>query len=104
MAYFTVRAFVPEPKIGRHTADDYQRLHDAFLAINLYRYIKGDDGVFYDLPPGEYSGEGNLTAKQVQEMASNAMNKARMSGHVLVSRCDQRAWVLAPQVAFARAS
>ncbi len=65
-------------------------------AIGLGRAIIDSDGVWYDLPPAEYYGEGTGTREGVLESVKAAAAKVKTSYAVLVTESVASTWYNLP--------
>lgn len=93
MGKFTVR-------VELHQADysDYVELHKFMEEVGYKRVIQGDSGRWFELPPAEYYGEGNVTAEGALEYAKRAAERTGRTFGVLVTEGETRAWWNLPVV------
>ncbi|WP_175689683.1 DUF2622 domain-containing protein [Burkholderia anthina] len=91
MARFVVRV-----ELHSATWQDYEKLHVHMSAIGLGRKIQGGNGVWYDLPPAEYYGEGVVTKEAVLEGAKAAAAKVKTSYAILVTESVASTWFNLP--------
>lgn len=93
MADYTVRIVLHDA-----TATHYQRLHEAMEAAGAKRQIRGDSGILFDLPDGEYVMSNSLTAVRLRDAVVDIATavKAEPSPSVLVTETLSWAWMLRP--------
>ncbi|WP_322038519.1 hypothetical protein [Burkholderia cenocepacia] len=91
MARFVVRV-----ELHSATWDDYEKLHGQMAATGLGRKVQAGNGFWYDLPPAEYYGEGNVTKEAVLEAAKAAAAKVKTSYAVLVTESVASTWYNLP--------
>lgn len=76
------------------SAVDYELLHEAMVACNFSRSVKGSDGKNYLLPTAEYVAFGNATTEHVRDLAIAAANTTGRSSWVLAVSYEAAAWQL----------
>lgn len=93
MAFFTIRVV-----LHAATAKNYADLHARMINAGASRTIRGDDGVVYDLPDGEYDLVSGLDAGSVMRAVADIARgvKAVPDPSVLVTEAKSRAWRLRP--------
>ena len=91
-------------RVVLHNANwaNYQVLYDEMAKLKFTDEIRGDNGVVYKMPDGEYTSWGDLTAVQVRDLASAAAVKTGKPFAVFVTEAVQQCWVGLPVVATAR--
>ncbi|HGN1931984.1 DUF2622 domain-containing protein [Providencia rettgeri] len=87
MARCTVRVELPNADY-----DDYQNLHERMSHNGFHKYIKSNDGVWYNLPNAEYNYDGNLDLEGVFQSAINVAKSVRVNAKVLVTESAGRLW------------
>lgn len=87
MARCTVRVELPNADY-----DDYQNLHERMSNNGFHKYIKSNDGVWYNLPNAEYNYDGNLDLEGVFQAAINVAKSVRVNAKVLVTESAGRLW------------
>lgn len=91
MASYSIRVV-----IHRAAAEQYLRLHEAMAKLQCSRRIRGDDGIWYDLPDGNYQLYSNAPIESVLVAVKHAAATAASSSSVLVAEVVQQRWVLRP--------
>ncbi|WP_167153184.1 hypothetical protein [Burkholderia sp. Cy-647] len=91
MARFVVRV-----ELHSATWQDYENLHVRMNAIGLGRKIQGANGVWHDLPPAEYYGEGDVSRDDVLAGVKAVAEKVKTSFSVLVTESVTSAWYNLP--------
>jgi hypothetical protein len=70
----------------------YETLHGIMEGRGFSRLIRGDDGVWYKLPPAEYHFAGEATPEQVRAAACDSAARVVSSYAVLVTDYTRCAW------------
>jgi hypothetical protein len=93
MAQHTIRVV-----IHGATAKNYDDLHTGMVRLGANRTIRGDDGVTYDLPDGEYDLSSTSGAVAVRDAVYRVARAVRpdLDPSVLVTTSAARAWRLRP--------
>lgn len=92
MAKYTVRIVLHEA-----TYEHYESLHDEMLQkLQALRQVKGENGVWYDLPDAEYDVSSKLGKKELCDAVYGIAEsvKASPSPSVLVTKSAGRSWRL----------
>jgi hypothetical protein len=94
MASFTIRV-----ELHGASSADYKRLHDAMFAAACRVFVRGDNGVLYVMPTGEYDYQSDTLS--VEQVRTNILAIARvvhptMEPWVFVTQVAARAWSTTP--------
>lgn len=87
MNSFTIRVLLH--KAG---SADYASLAHRLRAIAVVDVIRGDDGTWYRLPPGEYHYEGEAKSAQLMAAVTRVADAVKPPSAVLVSQALRRQW------------
>ncbi|WP_311746832.1 hypothetical protein [Proteus penneri] len=87
MPRYTVRIELPNADY-----DDYQSLHERMSNNGFHKYIKSDDGVWFNLPDAEYNYDGDLDIDGVFQSAVNVAKSVKANAKVLVTESAGRKW------------
>ncbi|MDL9982864.1 DUF2622 domain-containing protein [Providencia rettgeri] len=93
MVKCTIRVELPNANY-----DDYQNLHERMKNSGFHKYIRSDDGVWYNLPDAEYNYDGPLDLDGVFQSAVNVAKSIRVNAKVLVTESVARRWFNLDQV------
>jgi hypothetical protein len=74
------------------TYQHYEALHAHMERRGFSRLIKGNDGVWYRLPPAEYHYSGNATRDQLLAAAKESAASVRPGYAVLVTEYTGCSW------------
>lgn len=85
-------SFVTRVELHSGTAADYQTLNAAMEANGFSRAVRSDDGSAVFLPTGQYVGNGELTARDVSQIAQGAALSTKKGFAVFVSDLSTAAW------------
>lgn len=85
-------SFVTRVELHHGTAEDYQTLNAAMETSGFSRAVLSDDGSAVFLPTGQYIGNGELTARDVSQIAQGAALKTKKGFAVFVSDLNTAAW------------
>jgi hypothetical protein len=91
-----MNSFITRVELHGANWQDYENLHSYMAAARFYRTIKGDDGVIYQLPTATYSSHGNLSAREVRELAMSTAARTGRRAWVLVTETKSNYWQLQP--------
>jgi len=87
-----VASYITRVELHSAVYSDYENLHREMAAAGFRRVIKGDDGIWYQLPLAEYSCETTFTINQVHAAADSAASRTGKSHAVLVSEYVRCQW------------
>ena len=81
-------------RVELHNAgySDYLQLHGAMENEGLSRTIKGNDGLWYQLPMGTYNLEGHFAIGNVKAGVIKAANTVGKKYSILVTAGTHRDW------------
>lgn len=85
-------SFITRVELHSASLPDYEKLHSAMSVEGFRRTIKGDDGIWYQLPTAEYSYSGSVTIADVLAKARRAAEKTGKSSGILVSEYVRATW------------
>ncbi len=85
-------SFVTRVELHSGTPADYQSLNTAMESAGFSRAVLSDDGSAVYLPTGQYIGNGELTARDVSQIAQSAALKTKKGFAVFVSDLNTAAW------------
>jgi len=85
-------AFVARVELHQGTSQDYQTLNTAMESTGFSRAVRSDDGSAVLLPTGQYVGNGELTARDVSQIAQGAALKTKKGFSVFVTDLSTAAW------------
>jgi|ERR1019366_324261 hypothetical protein len=85
MPQFTTRVEL----YGTPSNETYNLLHSAMAVNKFSRNIKGTDGKIYELPHAVYYSYGNLTCKEVMNLAINSAKTVWKDFAVVTTITDQ---------------
>lgn len=78
-------------------AKDYERLHELMDARGARRALLGEDGVWYDLPDGEYDLESDYAVEEVVQRTGALASAVKPNPSILVTPVQgRRMWWLRP--------
>ena len=92
MASFLIRVVLHRDA----TSKNYQDLHEAMGRYGCARSIRGDDGVLYDLPDGEYVLDSDTHYETVRNDVVRLATIVRADPSVFVAQALRYAWRLYP--------
>ncbi|UVK81327.1 hypothetical protein LOY46_17330 [Pseudomonas sichuanensis] len=70
MAEYLVRV-----ELFNANAEEYNQLHEQLGTLGLFRQIRADNGVYYDMPSGTYFGESGLGPAELQVRVSREADR-----------------------------
>jgi hypothetical protein len=87
MATFMIRV-----ELHSATYPDYVQLAKALAAQNVIDTIKGDNGLWYKLPPAEYQCIANLTPEAVRQIVATAAATTGKTYAIVVTQSAGMSW------------
>ena len=70
----------------------YSALHRGLSNIDIVDCIKGDDGVWYRMAPGEYVFDGAMRLEQLRDLTASIADTVWPSNSVFVCERGASAW------------
>ncbi|MBJ2111316.1 hypothetical protein JFQ86_00610 [Serratia ureilytica] len=89
MASFTVRV-----ELKNSDWDTYNKLHEKMRLSGYSRQVRGDNGVFYQLPDAEYVATKTLSVVQVHGEVLAIAKSLNSGPHVFVTEALRWYWTL----------
>jgi len=85
---FTIRVLLHDYA----TAEEYELLRERLLRIGVYDEIQGDNGLWYKLPPAEYTSNTDVAPETMRAAVVSIASNIKPRVAVLLSDCFARYW------------
>lgn len=95
MGQYTVRVVLHD----NATWEEYTLLRERLEAIGVFDEIKADNGLWYRLPPAEYTCDTGHDATTLRSAVVNVAQSVKPNVAVLVSEATGRYWFGLAQIA-----
>ena len=90
--------FISRVELHHAAYDDYEKLHTEMAKQGFLRVIQGSDGKTYQLPTGDYYGQGSVTLEVAYKAVCDAVDRTGKAYEVIISETSASRWIGLKQV------